>query len=132
MFTFNLRYFLLAVLLFIIEVLIALYVHDAIIRPYIGDLLVVILLYCFVRAFVKVNTVPAAIGVLVFSFIIEVLQYFRLVALLGLGHSTLARIVIGSSFEWIDLIAYTAGVGIVLVTERILANKSGKRNMLTS
>lgn len=132
MFTFNLRYFLLAVLLFIIEVLIALYVHDAIIRPYIGDLLVVILLYCFVRAFVKVNTVPAAIGVLVFSFIIEVLQYFRLVELLGLGHSTLARIVIGSSFEWIDLIAYTAGVGIVLVTERILGNKSGKRNMLTS
>jgi hypothetical protein len=39
MFTFNLSYFLLALLLFVAEVLIDIYVHDRIIRPYIGDTL---------------------------------------------------------------------------------------------
>lgn len=116
-FRFNRTYFLLAVLLFIIEVLIALYVHDAIIRPYIGDLLVVILLYCFVRAFVNTNPVRTALGVLLFAYLIEVLQYLNIVKHLGLQHSRLANIVIGNSFEWIDMIAYTAGIVLIIVVE---------------
>lgn len=118
MFTFNKRYLLVAVLLFIIEVLIAAYVNDAFIRPYVGDYLVVILLYCFVRSFVKLPVVPLAIGVLLFSYTIEVLQYFNLVDHLGLRHSRLAVIVIGSSFQWIDLVAYTAGIATVIAIEK--------------
>ena len=38
--------------LFIVETLIALFVRDAFIRPYMGDILVVILIYCFVRIFI--------------------------------------------------------------------------------
>lgn len=60
--------------LFLIEVLIALYAHDRIIRPYIGDLLVVILIYCFVKSFLNTPVWPTAIGVLIFSYTIEVLQ----------------------------------------------------------
>ena len=41
-----------SIIVFIIELIIALYVHDRIIRPYIGDMLVVVLVYCFVRVFV--------------------------------------------------------------------------------
>ncbi|MGN6294005.1 MAG: DUF2809 domain-containing protein [Chitinophagaceae bacterium] len=117
-FRFNKTYFLLAVLLFVIEVLIALYMHDRIIRPYIGDLLVVILLYCFVRAFVNISPVKIAIGVLLFSYLIEVLQYLKLVKLLGLQHSRIANVVIGNLFEWIDLVAYTVGIIIVLAVEK--------------
>jgi len=116
-FRFNKTYFLLAVLLFVIEVLIALYVHDKIVRPYIGDLLVVILLYCFIRAFINVSPVKTAIGVLLFSYLLEILQYFKLVKLLGLQHSRVANVVIGNLFEWIDLIAYTLGIAIVLAIE---------------
>lgn len=36
-------------LLLCVEVLIALYVHDDFIRPYIGDVLVVGVVYCFLR-----------------------------------------------------------------------------------
>ncbi|MFT5385169.1 MAG: hypothetical protein ACI81W_002574, partial [Saprospiraceae bacterium] len=36
--------------LFLIEVGIAVFIQDRIIRPYIGDLLVVILIYCFIRS----------------------------------------------------------------------------------
>lgn len=35
-----------SIIVFIIELIIALYVHDRIIRPYIGDMLVVVLVYC--------------------------------------------------------------------------------------
>ncbi|MBN8878954.1 MAG: DUF2809 domain-containing protein [Sphingobacteriales bacterium] len=115
---FNKTYFLLAVLLFVIEVLIALYMHDRIIRPYIGDLLVVILLYCFVRAFVSISPVKIVIGVLLFSYLIEVLQYLKLVKLLGLQHSRIANVVIGNLFEWMDLVAYTVGIIIVLAVEK--------------
>ena len=41
-----------SIIVFIMELIIALYVHDRIIRPYIGDMLVVVLVYCFVRVFV--------------------------------------------------------------------------------
>lgn len=118
MLRFNLRYFSAAILLFIIEVLIALYVHDAIIRPYIGDVLVVILIYCFVKSFVNTPIVPTAIAVLLFSYLIETLQYFQYVKLLGLQDSHLANVVMGNYFAWTDMLAYTIGIVVVLIAER--------------
>lgn len=119
LFRFNKVYFGLAVFLFITEILIACYVHDAIIRPYIGDLLVVILLYTFIRAFLNTPTIQTAIAVLLFSYFIETMQYFNVVRLLGMQDSNTARTIIGVSFEWIDIIAYTAGIALVLATEYI-------------
>lgn len=120
MFTFRKNYFLLFILLFVLEVLIAVYVHDNFVRPYIGDVLVVVLIYCFLKAFVKVPVIPAAIVVLIFSFVIETLQYFNIVDRLGLGHSKLARTVIGTSFAWEDIWAYIAGFILILIAERLL------------
>ena len=74
MFSFNLRYFLFASILFVAEVLIALFVRDKFVRPYFGDYLVVILIYCSIRAFIKVSPIKLAIGVLVFAYSVEVLQ----------------------------------------------------------
>ena len=79
MLKFNPWYFLVACLLFIIEVFIAIYIHDEIIRPFIGDLLVVILIYCAIKAFLNTKLYPTAIFVLLFSFGIETLQYFNIV-----------------------------------------------------
>ncbi|WP_353480312.1 DUF2809 domain-containing protein [Haliscomenobacter sp.] len=115
----RLKYGLLALLLFGTEVLIALYLHDRIIRPYIGDLLVVILIYCCVKAVINAPVFATAMGVLLFAYAVEILQYFRVVDLLGLGHSKLARVIIGSSFEWMDMLAYTLGIGLVLILERL-------------
>ncbi|HOY05448.1 MAG TPA: DUF2809 domain-containing protein [Saprospiraceae bacterium] len=114
----NRHYFLAAVLLFAIEVLIALYMHDRFVRPYMGDFLVVILIYCVVRAFVDASVLKTALFVLLFSYTIEVLQYFQIVQRLGLQHVAVARIVIGTSFEWGDLLAYTGGVLLVLLLEK--------------
>jgi hypothetical protein len=118
------RYFILAIILLAVEISIALFVHDTIIRPYIGDFLVVILLYCMVRSFFNTAVLPTAIGVLVFSFAIETTQYFHLVNLMGLQHSRLARTIMGSSFAWMDLVNYTAGIIVVLLVEKIIAKKN--------
>jgi hypothetical protein len=117
-FGFYKKYFLLTALLFLIEVLIAVFVHDRFIRPYFGDYLVVIFLYCFLRSFVRAPVLPAALAVLVFSYLIEVLQYYNLVSMLGLEQSKIARIVIGTGFSWWDMVAYTLGIATVILMER--------------
>ena len=117
MLAFNKSYFLAAVILFVVEVLIALYVHDQIVRPYIGDFLVVILLYCFVRAFINSDMIKVAVGVLIFAYLIEFLQYLDLIAFLGLQKSRLANVVLGNYFEWIDMVAYTFGIVSVIIFE---------------
>ena len=119
---FNRHYFVFAILLFITEVLIALYVHDQIIRPYVGDVLVVILIYCFVKSFFNFPVGITAWSVLLFSYLIETLQYFNYVKHLGLEHSTLANVLMGNYFTWVDLLAYTLGILIVLIVERLRNN----------
>lgn len=119
MFSCGNKYLFFAIFLFIIEVWIALFVHDGIIRSYIGDYLVVILLYCALKSIVDTSVEKTALGVLLFSFVVEGLQYLRLVEVLGLQHSRLAKVVLGSSFEWMDLLAYTLGIATVLLLERI-------------
>lgn len=118
MFKFNPTYLILTLILFSIEICIALFVHDQFIRPYLGDFLVVVLIYCFVKSFLNTPVVPTAIGVLLFAYTVEVLQYFKLVELLGLQHSRAARIIIGSSFEWQDMLAYTTGIIAVILIEK--------------
>lgn len=117
MLTFNRRYFLYALLVFLIEVGIALFLHDRFVRPYVGDYLVVILMYCAVRTFVNVTTWKIALGVLLFAYAIEVLQYFRLVDRLGWSGNTLAKTILGYGFEWWDLLAYTLGAATVLAND---------------
>ncbi len=118
MFTFNLKYFLLAIGLFFIELFIGLYVHDHIIRPYIGDLLVVILLYCMAKSVISSKVLPTAMGVLIFAYAVEISQYFDMVNLLGLGKYKIARIIIGTTFSWSDMLLYTIGIAIVLLIEK--------------
>ena len=114
----NLFYSILTLLLLGVEVLIALFVHDQFIRPYIGDFLVVILIYCFVKSFLNTRVLPTALGVLLFAYTVELLQYFHIVEVLGLQHSRAARIIIGSSFEWLDMLAYTLGILMVILVEK--------------
>jgi hypothetical protein len=116
---FSLPYFLLAALLFITEVLIALYMHDAFIRPFGGDFLVVILIYCFVKAFFNTPVLVTSIAVLLFAYAVEISQYFHLVYVLGLGSSSLAKALLGTSFSFTDLCMYTLGIITVLVAEHL-------------
>ncbi|HEY4616994.1 MAG TPA: DUF2809 domain-containing protein [Flavobacterium sp.] len=123
MLVFNKKYFAIAVVIFMIEVAIALFVHDSFVRPYLGDVLVVILIYCFLKSFLKLTVLQAAAFVLLFSFTIEFLQYLNIVNALHLENSKIARTVIGTSFSWIDLLTYVIGLAIVIVAEKYSLKK---------
>lgn len=122
MFCLNKKYLLLTIVIFIIEVLIGAYMHDDFIRPFGGDFLVVVLIYCFVKSFINLPVIKAAIGVLIFSYIVETLQYFKITVILGLKHSKLANIIIGNSFSWGDILCYTAGIAAVIAIEKWRGN----------
>lgn len=106
-FTFNKKYFSAAVAFFLVEIFIALYVKDALIRPYVGDYLVVFLLYCLVKSFLNISVKKAIFGVLLFSYFVEGLQYFNVTGFLGLKENQFISIILGSYFEWLDIFIYT-------------------------
>jgi Protein of unknown function (DUF2809) len=128
---FNKYYFVLAVLLLAVEILIALFAHDRIIRPYVGDILVVMLIYCTVRSFLDTPVLPTALLVLAFSFAIEGLQYVNILHTLGLQQSTMAATILGNSFAWMDVLAYIVGIILVLLFEKIMLirNVKGTANL---
>jgi hypothetical protein len=118
---FHKKYAVISLLLLTTEILIAAFANDKIIRPYIGDVLVVILMYCFTQTFFKLPVIYTAIAVLLFAFSIEGLQYINIVKMLGYQHNTFTRLVLGSSYSTGDLLAYTAGIVIVILFECRLA-----------
>ena len=113
-------YAVLFVVIFVVEVLIALFVRDNFIRPYGGDILVTILICCFVRIFFpeKVKLLP--VWVFLFALAVEIGQYFDYVSLLGLADSKFFSIVLGTGFSFIDIVCYVAGCVIFFVCEKIL------------
>lgn len=115
--TFNPKYFALTLIIFIVEVCIALFIKDRIIRPFVGDVLVVVLIYCFVRIFLEVSYWKAAFGVFLFACLIETLQYFDYVKLLGLENNRALSVMMGRTFEWSDYAAYFVGFLLIILTE---------------
>lgn len=117
MLSFQKSYFFAALLLFLLLVLIAVYVRDSIIRPYGGDVLVIIFLYCLLKSFFRIPVKNAIFEVLVFAFMLEGLQALKLVQRLGLEGNAIASAVLGSHFDWTDLLLYLLGGFLVLLAE---------------
>lgn len=105
----RIKYGIIFVLLLLTEVFIALFVHDKFIRPYIGDVLVVIVLYYACRMIVPDKCKLLPLYIFVFASGVELLQYFNIVKVLGLESNTFLRILVGSVFDIKDIICYGAG-----------------------
>lgn len=116
---FHSGYAVVALALFLVEVAIALFVRDRFVRPYLGDVLAVVLVYAALRATFDVGTVAAAAIAFLVAAVIELGQLFRLLDLLGLDDNRIARTVLGYGFEWKDLLAYAAGALVALGLERL-------------
>ncbi|SIS93037.1 Protein of unknown function [Chryseobacterium ureilyticum] len=113
-FQFSLKYFLISIFIFLIEVLIATKLKDVFfVRAYLGDVIVVMLLYTLIKSFFSVNNEKLILGILIFSCLLEFAQYFNIAEKLGFRKGSLMYIIIGNSFSWIDILCY--GVGCLLV-----------------
>ena len=97
------------ILLLSVEVFIALYVHDAFIRPYVGDVLVVAVIYTFIRIFIPEKCLLLSLYIFLFAAGVEVLQLFHLVELLGLEKDGFWGILIGAVFDIKDVLCYAIG-----------------------
>lgn len=113
-------YLIAALIFFAIEVLIALFVRDDFIRPYIGDVLAVALVYTALRAATPLTLIPALATTLAIAFAIEIAQALNFLDAIGLRDNTIARTILGGVFDWSDLIAYTAGAALIFAVEQAL------------
>ena len=107
----RLIYGLASLILLGIEILIGLYAHGWV-RSYLGDVLVVILLYTIFRTIspdrpAQWFVLPTVI--LIFSFAVEFLQLWGFCDRFGITNKLL-RIIIGTGFSYIDLISYAVGI----------------------
>lgn len=127
--TFNKTYFTIAILLFITEVIIALFVKDRFIRPYVGDYLVVILIFASIKSIFNIRALTLALGVLLFAYVIEFSQYFNLIGLLHLSADRLAQNVMGNSFSWSDMAAYTLGISTIIILKKWLCRQKTNKQL---
>ena len=118
MFQFNLKYFLIFISIFIIEVIIAIYIKDKFIRPYFGDFLVIFLVYYFLLSFINFDKNKIALSVLLFAFTVEIIQYFQVLSYFNLEKNRILRIVAGNTFSFEDLIIYSLAFFSIILFNR--------------
>lgn len=112
-----------ALAVFATEVVIALFVHGGFVRHYVGDSLAVVFLYLVFRSSTRLQLLSALSLALLAAFAIEIGQYFSVLDMLSLGDVSFMQTVAGTSFDWMDMLAYIGGAVLVLIVEKWYASK---------
>ena len=107
-------------ILLAVEILIALFVRDRFIRPFLGDVLAVALVYCAFSAMLDIRPLHAAVLAFAVAAVIEFGLYLQVLRMVGLEGNVIARTVLGSGFDPLDFLAYLAGAIGVLAIEAAL------------
>ena len=123
-FKFYYKSFLIAIFIFVVEVLIATELKNIFfVRAYLGDVFVVMLMYYFIKAFFDFNPTKLIVGIFIFSCLIEFAQYFLFGELLGFKDTRIVMIMLGNSFSWIDILCYFAGCAVIFLFIILDGNK---------
>ena len=105
--------------LLLTEICIALFVQDRFVRPYLGDVLVTLLLCAFLRILLPKGLPALPVYVFLFAAAVEVCQYFDLVALLGI-QSRFLSVLMGRTFSFLDIVCYATGCIFAFAADRLL------------
>lgn len=116
----NRNYLAIAHALFLTELAIAFIIKTGFIRYTFGDYLVVILLYAIIRGCTNLKVWVSALVVLLIAYTIELLQLTPFLSYFNLQDSFTAKLILGSTFQIGDIIAYTLGILTVLFIEQQL------------
>ncbi len=125
MIRFCFKSFFLSIFLLVVLIYIALNVKDQFVRPFLGDVLVVIWLFYTLKAFLNTSTPRLAFSVLVIAYLVEFSQYIKIIHWFGLEDVKLVRIVLGATFDINDLGAYTIGWLLILAGYKLAGNSEG-------
>ncbi|MBR4223637.1 MAG: DUF2809 domain-containing protein, partial [Oscillospiraceae bacterium] len=110
--------------LLLIEILIGMYAHGWV-RSYLGDVLVVILIYALARAIspdIPRRWYILPTGILLFAYCVEGLQLWGFCDKLGI-QDRLLRIIIGTGFSVTDLFCYTAGIVPCYIADYVMSHR---------
>ncbi len=116
----NCKYATTFIILLLGEIYIALFIHDNIIRPFVGDILVVCVIYFFLRSFISKSIKLMPVYTFLFACLIEVSQYFNLISVLHMENFKIARIIIGSTFDLKDIFCYLVGMVLIFLYESLI------------
>ena len=108
--TIKTKFLIISCSILLIEITIALFINDQFIRPIFGDYLASILVFYLLATFLKTDLNKIAILSLFISYTIEFLQYINILELLHLDKIKILNILLGNSFSWTDMLAYTLGI----------------------
>lgn len=112
-------YLVLTISLFFIELVIF---HDGhkipFVRNSVGDFLVVIFLFTSIKVvFPNIASFNLAVGIFIFGVVIEILQLLKIPQFFG-TEKVWVKLILGSSFEWMDIVAYLFGVGVIYYIDK--------------
>ena len=107
------RFFLATLIVFATELAIAQFA-DGFVRNFMGDVLVVILLFCAIQSVLAYSKWRTAIAVLIFAIGVELAQYAQIPAKLGIDRHSSLGIAAGATFDWLDVAAYALGTLFIL------------------
>lgn len=125
-------YLILFVCLLITELLIATVFKGSILRPVFGDFLVTPLLYTLARGAINLKPMTTSFAVLLFAYLIEFGQYINIREILGIKKHWWNELILGTSFDWLDILAYTLGIICIYVLDKfILLNKNKEYQSIT-
>lgn len=104
--------------LFSIEILIGT-LTSGWIRGYIGDVLVLPLLYCLIRIFTP--ALPRSLPLWLFALgcLAELLQLLRFAELLGFAEGSLPAVILGTRADWRDVLCYAIGTLLTIIVLRL-------------
>lgn len=113
----HIKYIIMFAVLLIIEILIGRFMHHGFIRDYGGDILIIPLLYAFIRIFwledSKTTRLYLPLGLFLFGVCVELLQAVNFIDILEIGRNSTLGIIIGSTCDWKDILCYLAGTVLI-------------------
>ena len=75
------------------------------------------MLYLFLKSFIKIKPISASVVVLLIAFVVEFLQLTSFLEFFNLENNYYAKLILGSTFQISDLLAYTLGVLTIIAIE---------------
>lgn len=110
--------------LFGVEVVIALFVHDRFVRPYLGDVLAVVTVYCGARIVLVNKPRFLSVWVTAFALAVELLQLTDLSEHVG----KILAVILGATFDLADLLCYAVGGILTAVWDLIVYRKGAEKS----
>lgn len=95
--------------------------HKPVVRGFLGDIVVIVLIYYFINGIHEFNSFKLMLFTLLLSFTIEFMQFLHIAEVLGVENNLFFRLVFGSVFDVMDLVAYTIGASISLIMDTVIS-----------